>query len=139
MVELNEEIVFQIDDLFSSMEKSKSGIEKKFKCLLQEFVEESWNNFDDYLTTDARYRYEHWIRQTCDEIIESLLSGETRWLKDQHIISEYTWEKLQKVRLKIWETAGGEIANCTINALQKEIEYLKEQNKRLSDYRNNHY
>jgi hypothetical protein len=130
MTELNETVRTEIDDMFSSLEKSKNSIEKQFKNLLEDFISQSWNNFDYYLTTDARYNYESWIRKTCNDIVESLLSGETEWLKDQRIISEYGWEKLRKIRLKIWKEAGGEIANSTIAALLKENEELKRERDR---------
>lgn len=139
MTELNENIKNELNDLFSSMEKSSSDIEKKFKSLLEDFIQQSWNNFDEYLQNDARYGYERWIRQTCNEIIEGLLSGETKWLKNQNIISEYNWEKIQKIRLKIWETAGGEIANSTIKALQDEVERLKKDVKHYREMAHRSY
>jgi|GEM_PF-4688323 hypothetical protein len=135
MSELNEQTVKEIDDMCSSLEKGKESIEKRFKSILEEFINDSWNNFDDYLQNYSRYEYERMVRRDVDETIEGLLSGDTKWLKMQNIISEHTWEKVQKIRLAIWETAGGEIANSIIFSLKEEVEDLKKKLKWYSESR----
>lgn len=133
MTELNPEITKEIDHIFLSLEKSKTEIEKQFKSLLEDFTQEAWNNFDYYIESDARYNFDRWIRQTCNEIIEGLLSGDTRWLKQQAIISEYSWEKIQKIRLAIWNAAHEGITESMIHVHEKEVIELKNRIKRLED------
>ncbi len=133
MTELNEQISKELDDMVKSLEYGKELFRDKFKDLFEEFVRESYENFYSIIEGDTRYNFDRWIRETCDDIIMGLLSGDTQWLKQKAIISEYSWDKIQKIRLAIWEAAGGEIANSTIHALQKEVEELKKDNKQYRE------
>lgn len=129
MTQLNESIKKEINDMCLSLDKSKDLLNKKFKSIMEEFVNTSIDNFFYYLETDLEYGVDQWIRQTCDDIIVGLLSGDTKWLKHQNIISEYDWPKIDSVRQAIWKSAGGEIANSTIAALNKRVEQLEKDIK----------
>lgn len=134
MTEISENIVQEVDSMVKALESAKQDFHKKFKDIFDDYVDAAFTNFYNTIECDTRYSFERWIRQTCDEIIMGLLAGNTRWLKEQSIISEYSWEKLIKVRLAILKANGGEIENSTINSLQKEIEELKRENKNLRQY-----
>lgn len=125
MSDIPETVKNEIEIMVSALEQGKETISKKMKSILEEFTNEALENFDYYIEMEERYRYERWIRQTCDEIVSGLLAGDTRWLKNQNIISEYNWQKVQKIRLEILKSSGEEIKDCFINGLQEEIEQLK--------------
>ena len=134
MTEISENIKQEVDTMITSLESAKEEFDKKFRNIFDDYLSTAFSNFYDTIEFDTRYNFERWIRQTCDEIVMGLLAGDTRWLKHQSIISEYSWEKVNKVRLAILESAGKFIEDCVISVQQKEIEKLKEENKRLRSY-----
>lgn len=138
-MEVSENIKNEIDVMISSLESARDEMQKKFKSIFDEYVSESFDRFYNCIECDTRYNFDRWIRQTCDEIIEGLLAGDTKWLKHQNIISEYNWEKLNKVRIAIWEANGGEIANSLIAVQKNEIEELSKQIKVLREYNHRSY
>lgn len=134
----NEQISKEICTMIQSLEDAKEEIKKKYISILEDFNHEAFERFDYHIESGMQYGYERWIRQTCDEIVEGLLSGDTRWLKHQNIISEYSWDKLKMIRLAILKSSGGEIENCTIKSQQEEIEKLKKDLEFERKMRNNY-
>lgn len=136
MLEVNSEITKEVDDMVTSLEKAKTELDKKFRSIMEEFVSSAFENFYNVIEFDTRYNFDHWIRRTCNDIVMGLLSGDTKWLKHQAIISEYSWDKLRAVRLAILKAAQGEIENSVILSLQKDVERLEKENQNLRRSRN---
>lgn len=131
-MELPEEVTKEIDAMVSALEAGKETTRKKMKEVLDDYIYEALERFDIYIEDGERYRYQRWIIQTCDSIIEGLLSGDTKWLKQQSIIGEYHWDKVMKIRLAILKANKEEIENSFIRGLQQEIESLQSS---LTSYR----
>ena len=128
-MELAPEITKEIDDMFDCIEGAKNELAKKFTSLMEEFTDTALQRFQDNIECNERYNYDRWIRDTCNSIVEGLLSGDTKWLREQRIISEYSWEKLQDVRMAILKASGVEIEASVIKSQQEEIERLKKDVK----------
>jgi hypothetical protein len=124
---LNEGITTEIDTMMTSLESAKEEFKKKFESLTDEMLDNAWSRFTDFIEIDSRYSFDRWIRETCNEIVGGLLAGETKWLKHQHIISEYSYDRVQKIRLAIWNAAKEGITDSLVNALQAEIGELHKQ------------
>jgi hypothetical protein len=134
MMEVSQEITNEVDCMILALEKAKINLEKKFKSIHDEFIDEAFQNFHNEIEDNQRYIFERWIRQTCNSIIEGLLAGDTKWLKQQSIISEYHWDEIKKIRMAILKANGGEIENVVILSQQREIETLKERLKYYTDH-----
>lgn len=128
-MKLAPEITKEIEDMFNCIEGAKNELAKKFTSLMEEFTDTALQRFQDNIECNERYNYDRWIRDTCNSIVEGLLAGDTKWLKQQRIISEYTWEKLDAVRIAILKANGPEIENSVIKSQQEEIERLKKDVK----------
>ena len=127
MTKLNPEISKELESMVDSLESAKDELRTKFNNIFNEFTSAAFDNFYSIIESDTRYNFSYWVRKTCDEIIEGLISGDLKYIAHANLISDYDWEKLRKMRLAIWETAGGEIANSTIASLLKENEVLKKE------------
>ena len=136
MYDLDEATEKEIKSLCDKIIGGREIIEKKFSNMMNDFFDESWNNFIEYLENDSEINLSLCIKRRVDTLMEGLLSGDTKYLKDYKIISEYDFGRLKRIRLAIWESAGGEIADSTIDALTKENEELKKQLKNERRYRN---
>ncbi|HLX55331.1 MAG TPA: hypothetical protein VKR58_15410 [Aquella sp.] len=134
MIELKPEITKELNDMVNSLESAKEELNAKFNSVLEEYTSKAFENFYNIIEYDTRYNFERWIRSTCDNIIEGLLAGDMKYVEHANLFSDYDWEKLRKMRIAIWEVAGGELANATIASLLRENEKLKEEVKRLLKY-----
>ena len=134
MTKLNPEISKELESMVDSLESAKDELRTKFNNIFNEFTSAAFDNFYSIIESDTRYNFSYWVRKTCDEIIEGLISGDLKYIAHANLISDYDWEKLRKMRLAIWETAGGEIANATIASLLKENEALKKEVELLRSY-----
>ena len=126
-MELASEIIQEVDTMISALESAKTELEKKFKNVLGDYIDKAFEDFYNVIEWDTRYNFNAWISRVCNDIIEGLLAGDTKWLKHTRVISEYSWDRLQAVRIACWNAAGGEVANSLIAALVKENEELKKK------------
>lgn len=124
-----EEYKKEIEKLCEHIVGDKVLLSNQYKKMMDEYFDQAVENFFDYLDNSSPWDIKRWIRDRVHAVIESLLSGDSSYLKDNLIISQYSFGKLQKVRIAIWESAGGEIANSAIAVLQKENDSLREELK----------
>ncbi len=134
-MEANEKRKSEIDLLCESFVKSRSEIEEKFKSLIEDLLDKSWMNFYSFLEDDSAYCIDRWIRERADSIVQGILNGETKWLKDQKIISEYTWDRIHLIRMAVLESCGDDITKKLINDLKETIDDQKKEIQQLRNYR----
>ncbi len=118
-----------------SIDSVKGDMSKKLKSITDDIYEDLRSKFDEYFSYDNSQNYLESISYEVRNIMRDLLAGDIEQIKNLNIVSEYTFDKLHFIRLKIWETCSKDIENCIITEqnkkieeLRKEIKYLKQRN-----------
>ena len=138
-MELAPEITTEIDVMFTALENAKDSLSDKINGILTEFTDTALENFHYSIENNERWNLNQWVKQAVKDTVNGLLSGDTKYLKYTAIISEYSWDQLQAIRIACWNAAGGEMANSLVSALQKENEELKKTLQQERDYNRARY
>jgi hypothetical protein len=116
-----------------AIEETKIEMSKKLNKITDEIYERLVTKFQDHFSYDNSQNYLESIAYEVRNIMRNLLCGDVNQIKQLNIVSEYTFDSLQEIRLKIWETCGNEIENCIISEQKKQIESLRREVKNFQD------
>lgn len=101
--------------------------EERFKPLIDEFADQFrdklWDDVRDYLIGDTEMNVQSSIRQMAEGTIRALLTGE-EWAMKRYPFCNYN--DGEKIRKRIAEHVGDEIARHRIADLEKEVKRLTE-------------
>lgn len=109
----------------------KEDMAKKLKGITDDIYEDLRAKFDEYFSYDNSQNYLESISHEVRNIMRDLLAGDIDQIKQLNIVSEYTFDKLHFIRLKIWETCSKDIENCIIKEQNKKIEEMRKEIKYL--------
>ena len=125
------------ETIANSIEDTKTEMAKSLKKITDDIYEGLVEKFQEHFAYDNEHNYLESIAYEVRQIIRDLLVGDLNQIKQLNIISEYTFDKLHLIRLKIWETCSKDIENCIISEQKKKIEELRHQVKMYQN-RNNY-
>lgn len=121
----------KIAEFLSTTLKDSKIVKKFFDDLYCEFQ----STLDNYIEGDQSCNYRIRVSQEITRVINGILSGNECIIKSLELDTEYTFDDLHNVRLKIWETCSNDIQNSIINAQNSEIKYLRDRIESLEKYR----
>lgn len=113
----------------NSIEDTKTEMAKSLKKITDDIYDGLVEKFQEHFSYDNEHNYLESIAHEVRQIMRDLLSGDLNQIKQLNIISEYTFDKLHLIRLKIWETCSKEIEDCIISEQKKKIEELRKEIK----------
>jgi len=116
-----------------AIESVKTEMEKDLKSITDDIYGNLVEKFNDHFSYDNENNYLESIAYEVRNIMRDLLAGDIDQIKNLDIVSEYTFDKLHCIRLKIWETCGKDIENCIISEHNKKIEELRKEIKYLKN------
>lgn len=100
----------------------------QFKPMVDSFVGEFrdklWSDITDFLLSDTESNLHMAVARMVKGTVEALLTGEEWALRRYPLAAEYDADKIRKA---IAEHVGDEVARLRIEALEKEIEDLKQR------------
>jgi len=117
------------ETISNSIEDIKIEMSKHLEKITDDVYEGLVQKFQDNFAYDNEHNYLESIAYEVRQIMRDLLSGDLNQIKQLNIISEYTFDKLHLIRLKIWETCAKDIENCIISEQKKQIEELRNKVK----------
>jgi len=115
------------ETIANAIERTKTEMSKELKKITDHIYEELVEKFNENFAYDNEHNYLESIAYEVRQIMRDLLVGDLNQIKQLNIISEYNFDKLHLIRLKIWETCSKDIENCIISEQKKNIEELKNQ------------
>jgi hypothetical protein len=116
-----------------AIEDTKTQMAPELKRITENIYQGLVESFNDYFSQDNSQNYLESIAHEVRNIMKNLLAGDLNEIKDLDILSEYTFDKLHEIRLKIWETCGNELEKCIISNQKKQIEQLTKENEYLNN------
>jgi hypothetical protein len=126
--DLSEETKTDIENQIDS-----AYLEIKGKKFIDKFIDDLKENFQDYVDSYLKYdsleNYKHRLAYEVHQVMTKLLLGDIEILEALRIPTEFTFDSLHEIRLKIWEICATDIENSIINAQLKEIEQLEKDIK----------
>jgi len=92
------------------------------------------NSINDWVKLNTEDTINYHICYEVEKIIRELLLGNLDTINKLRINTEYTFNDLHKIRLKIAEVCGDDLKNILIKTQEKEIKELKEEINHLRKY-----
>lgn len=115
------------DLIENSIIESKNELAKHMEKFCNEVYDTLHNKIESHLAYDNAENFKLTIAYEVRNIMKNLLVGDLSQIKDLSILSEYTFDRLHEIRIKMWETCGEEIEKSIITEMHKQIIELKRQ------------
>ena len=115
---------------------AKKSLKKKLEDTVIDIYDELARRVDDNFSYDTCSWFKYSVAHEVKQIITGLLIGDMKTIKNLDIVSEYTFDRLHEVRMKIWETCSEGIEQSIIKEQKEQIEDLSKQ---VLYYRNRVY
>jgi hypothetical protein len=128
---------FIAEKISDAIESTKTEMSKELRKITDHIYDGLVEKFSDHFAYDNENNYLETIAYEVRQIMRNLLVGDINQIKQLNIISEYTFDRLHEIRLKIWETCSKEIESCIISEQNKKIEELRKQIQ-MYENRNNY-
>lgn len=118
------------------IENSKENYKEQIKSFSDDIYANLMESIDSWFSYNCFDTYRENVAYEVRKIITALLAGEQETIKQLDIVSEYTFDKLHEIRMKIWKTCSFGIEESIIKQYQEKIDYLEKEVKfyRQRDY-----
>lgn len=107
----------------------RSGVIEDF---IKDLYDKIQKTIEAHLAVDTQVNLCRKISEEVDRVIKKLLIGDIEILKTLNLDTEYTFDSLDLIRLKIFEKFGDSISKTVVKDLQGKIGHLE---KELKQYR----
>ncbi len=125
MINLTESQEKAVEVLTESFDRLTENMKEPIKKFTESINDRLVFYIEDYLSENIKYI----IRESINDNLLALLSGDMQSLKRMAVISEYNWTAIDDVRMKIWQECAPDIEKSLIKKLESDIERLKDRIK----------